>query len=112
MMILLKYILKQKQMNEVYTGGIGSFALFLLIVSFLQQHDESRLEPPIDELLIDFCELYGSEFNYISTGICVNDGGSYFSKDRRGWLNEDQPHLLSIQDPSEEDNVRITNRST
>lgn len=34
--LVLKYFLSQKQLNETYTGGIGSYALVLMIVSFLE----------------------------------------------------------------------------
>ena len=111
-MLVMKYILKQKQMNEVFTGGIGSFALFLLIVSFLQHHEGIRKGTSLSSLLVDFCELYGCEFNYYSAGICVLEGGSYFDKERRGWFNGSQPHLLSIQDPCDPDNVCSTSLLT
>lgn len=39
---ILKLFLLQRNMNEVYTGGLGSFALILSIVAFLKMHT-SRL---------------------------------------------------------------------
>jgi len=32
----LKQFLLQRDLNEVFTGGIGSYSLFLMAVSFLQ----------------------------------------------------------------------------
>jgi non-canonical poly(A) RNA polymerase PAPD5/7 len=46
-------------------------------------------------LLIEFFELYGNYFNYQTTGLCLCDGGSYFTKHTRGW----KPEFLSIEDP-------------
>lgn len=34
--LVLKYFLLQRDLNETYTGGIGSYALVLLVISFLQ----------------------------------------------------------------------------
>jgi DNA polymerase sigma len=39
---ILKLFLLQRNMNEVYTGGLGSFALILSVVAFLKMHT-SRL---------------------------------------------------------------------
>jgi non-canonical poly(A) RNA polymerase PAPD5/7 len=103
-MFVLKYILKLKELNEVYTGGIGSFSLLLMIISFLQ-HRENPNRATIGDLLIDFCEFYGSDFNFYSTGISVTKGGSYFSKETRGWYNEQRAHLLAIEDPNDPENV-------
>merc|ERR1712137_61252 len=106
LMIVIKYILKQKQLNDVYSGGIGSYALFLMIISFLQQTNVDIEVASISSLLIDFCELYGCEFNYYSTGISVASG-SYFSKERRKWVNESNACLLSIEDPGDSSNVSL-----
>lgn len=52
-------------------------------------------------LLIEFFELYGVNFNYFKTGICVTEGGSYFSKEeaQRKMATGYQTNLLCIQDP-------------
>jgi DNA polymerase sigma len=42
---ILKLFLLQRNMNEVYTGGLGSFALILSVVAFLKMHT-SRLPRP------------------------------------------------------------------
>lgn len=34
--LLIKYYLKQFGMNEPYTGGLGSYALIIMIISYLQ----------------------------------------------------------------------------
>jgi non-canonical poly(A) RNA polymerase PAPD5/7 len=71
---------------QVYTGGLSSYALILMVVSFLQLHP--RGEEAVSEkanlgvLLIEFFELYGRHFNYSNTAIIISDGGSYVSKDK------------------------------
>jgi DNA polymerase sigma len=36
LMVLLKQFLAQRHLNEVYSGGLGSYGLIMMIVSFLQ----------------------------------------------------------------------------
>lgn len=52
-------------------------------------------------LVVEFFELYGCYFNYEKTGISLQNGGSYFSKVRRGWVDPRKIDLLSIEDPGD-----------
>jgi len=36
LVLVLKQFLSQRDLNDVYTGGLGSYSLILLIVSFFQ----------------------------------------------------------------------------
>lgn len=40
---ILKLFLLQRCMNEVYTGGLGSYALLISVVAFLQTHHSRTL---------------------------------------------------------------------
>jgi len=54
-------------MNEVWTGGISSYGLILMTISFLQNHKRGEGRNPnvnLGVLLIEFFELYGRQFNY------------------------------------------------
>ena len=78
MVMLLKYILNHRGLNEVWTGGLGSYALTLLVVNFFQQHprDSAKYEGEnLGTLLLEFFELYGRNFNYELNGIRVKDAG-------------------------------------
>ena len=44
LVLVLKQFLLQRDLNEVFTGGIGSYSLFLMAVSFLQV---SKLYPAV-----------------------------------------------------------------
>jgi non-canonical poly(A) RNA polymerase PAPD5/7 len=97
-------------MNETYSGGIGSFVLTMMIVSFLQMKQRQCAVPtrtrngggadgndPADggpqalptpswnlgTLLLEFFHLYGVSFNYYSAGISITEGGSYLVKRKR-----------------------------
>ncbi len=73
-------------MNETYTGGVGSFLLCSMVVSFLQHKQKtsyySDLFPSwnLGTLLLEFLQLYGVTFNYYFTGLSVKDDGKYFPK--------------------------------
>lgn len=69
----------------MFSGGLGSYALTSLIVSFLQLHPkiqsgEIKQEENLGILLIEFFELYGKRFQYDTVGISVRGKGSYFRK--------------------------------
>ncbi|KAL3939488.1 MAG: hypothetical protein SGBAC_005794 [Bacillariaceae sp.] len=87
---VLKYFMASRGLNQPYTGGVGSFLLQMMIVSFLQHRERSvmRNRQPLvynlGGLLIEFLELYGLEFNYVTTGISVRFDGFYFPKGASG----------------------------
>ncbi|XP_028967980.1 terminal nucleotidyltransferase 4A [Galendromus occidentalis] len=87
LVFVLKQYLLQRDLNEVFTGGISSYSLILLVVSFLQRHLRIKeLQSPLSNvnlgvLLLEFFELYGRYFNYAEVGIRIKDGGSYMSKE-------------------------------
>ncbi|XP_056605061.1 terminal nucleotidyltransferase 4B [Triplophysa dalaica] len=104
LVLVLKQFLLQRELNEVFTGGIGSYSLFLMAVSFLQLHYREEVispNPNLGVLLIEFFELYGRHFNYLKTGIRIKDGGSYVAKDevQKGMLDGYRPSMLYIEDP-------------
>ncbi|KAA1078338.1 hypothetical protein PGT21_033770 [Puccinia graminis f. sp. tritici] len=76
LILVIKSVLKQCGMNEVYTGGLGSYSIICLVVSFLQLHPKIQrgdIDPNknLGVLLLESFELYG---------ISVLKGGFYFSK--------------------------------
>lgn len=106
LVIIAKAFLNQRGMNEVYTGGLGSYSIVCLAVSFLQMHPKIRrgeidAEQNLGVLVMEFFELYGCYFNYEEVGISVRNGGSYFSKRQRGWYDFTKKNLLSIEDPTD-----------
>ncbi|XP_068603324.1 terminal nucleotidyltransferase 4B [Brachionichthys hirsutus] len=109
LVLVLKQFLLQRDLNEVFTGGIGSYSLFLMAVSFLQLHYRDDVCSPnsnIGVLLIEFFELYGRNFNYLKTGIRIKDGGCYVAKDevQKNLLDGYRPSMLYIEDPLQPDN--------
>jgi len=83
---VLKYFLAARELNEPYSGGVGSYMLQLMIVAFLQhrERDAKNFNRPsvynLGSLLLEFLELYGVEMNYYTTGISVRHDGFFFPK--------------------------------
>ncbi|KAJ2345898.1 hypothetical protein GGF43_005106, partial [Coemansia sp. RSA 2618] len=107
--LAIKQFLYQRSMNEVYTGGMGSYAITLLVVSMLQMHPRIRsggldATKNLGVLLIEFFELYGKRFNYDNVCVSVLESGQYLDKRRKAFYNHGQPYLLSIEDPCDTSN--------
>ncbi len=87
--IVLKTFLAQRRLNETYNGGVGSFVLSCLVVSFLQMKQRISLACKsvpnwnLGSLLLEFLQLYGIQFNSVITGISIVNGGEYFPKMKR-----------------------------
>ncbi|KAL3859774.1 hypothetical protein ACJMK2_009968 [Sinanodonta woodiana] len=104
LVLVIKQFLLQRDLNEVFTGGISSYGLILLTISFLQLHPRDDAVDPntnLGILLVEFFELYGRNFNYLTTGIRIKNGGSYVKRDE---INKDldnghRPSVVCIEDP-------------
>lgn len=83
---VLKYFLAARELNEPYSGGVGSYMLQLMIVAFLQhrERDAKNFQRPsvynLGSLLLEFFELYGVALNFFTTGISVRYDGFFFPK--------------------------------
>ncbi|KIL67059.1 hypothetical protein M378DRAFT_326166 [Amanita muscaria Koide BX008] len=109
LVLITKAFLGQRSMNEVYTGGLGSYSIVCMAISFLQMHPKIRrgeIDPDknLGVLLMEFFELYGCYFNYEEAGISVRNDGFYFKKRQRGWVDYQKSDLVSIEDPADPSN--------
>ncbi|KAB5586586.1 hypothetical protein PHYPO_G00003410 [Pangasianodon hypophthalmus] len=105
LIFVLKQFLLQWDLNEVFTGGISSYCLILMAISFLQLHpriDCRAANINLGILLIEFFELYGRHFNYLKTGIRVKNGGAYLAKEEmmKAMSSGHRPSMLCIEDPN------------
>ncbi|XP_055965013.1 LOW QUALITY PROTEIN: terminal nucleotidyltransferase 4A [Sorex fumeus] len=104
LILVLKQFLLQRDLNEVFTGGISSYSLILMAISFLQLHpriDARRADENLGMLLVEFFELYGRNFNYLKTGIRIKEGGAYIAKEdlMKAMTSGHRPSMLCIEDP-------------
>ena len=83
---LIKQFLMMRGLNEVVNGGLGGFSVTCLVTSLLQNMPEVQRGTLIPEqhlgfILMEFFNLYGNEFNTITTGIRMTPP-YYFDKVR------------------------------
>lgn len=75
---ILKYYLAVRRLNEPYTGGIGSFLLQLMIVSFLQHRERHALnyrKPSLHNLGCLLLEFLGT--SHVLVRISIFSASSY-----------------------------------
>jgi non-canonical poly(A) RNA polymerase PAPD5/7 len=126
LVLLLKVFLQQRELNEVYSGGVGSYALLVMVAAFLQTHPSRRaargaggrapkggkraaaaaaaaapLEGNLGALLLDFLRLYGRALPPGAVGISCRRGGAFFDKRSRGFANAERPALFAVEDPND-----------
>lgn len=110
--LILKVFLQQRELNEVYSGGIGSYTLLAMLIAHLKicwrgqdlQRGQQSMEHNLGVLLINFFEFYGRKLNTSDVGVSCNSSGAFYLKTDRGFFNSDRPYLLSVEDPQAPDN--------
>lgn len=102
LIIILKCFLKQRDLNETYTGGVGSFLLFCLLLTFLREIrrdyiDQNREDdiPKIllSEYVLKFLDFYAN-FDLLNKQIIIAEGGAIVEK----YIKE---YALSVISPQE-----------
>jgi non-canonical poly(A) RNA polymerase PAPD5/7 len=77
---LIKQLLAMRGLNEPVNGGIGGFSVTCLVISLLQllpqvQSGNMIAEHHLGEILMEFLDLYGNEFNAVTTAIQFDPPG-------------------------------------
>ncbi|KAG9447818.1 hypothetical protein H6P81_013946 [Aristolochia fimbriata] len=110
--LILKVFLQQRELNEVYSGGISSYAVLAMLIAHLKIHwgaknfkgSETSSDHNLGILLVKFFELYGRKLNTWDVGVSCSAAGTFFLKSERGFTTAKRPCLLSIEDPQAPDN--------
>ncbi|OIW11533.1 hypothetical protein TanjilG_26899 [Lupinus angustifolius] len=105
--LILKVFLQQRELNEVYSGGIGSYALLAMLMALLRNIRESQIsaEHNLGVLLVHFFDIYGRKLNTSDVGVSCNGAGTFFLKSSKGFTsNKGRPYLIGIEDPQAPDN--------
>lgn len=105
--ILLKFFLRQRDLNETFTGGVSSYLLFNMIYAYVQYmiRDKEKSEEKLKNMnlgsfLLGFLKFYGYEFNYKELGISIRDGGKFFKKYSRNFPYNENLCFENFQDLS------------
>lgn len=106
LLLVIKCFLQQRTLNEVYSGGLGSYGVLLLVVSHLQmlRYNYPGMSANLGMALQHFFQLYGRFFNYCVTGIAVKDEGCYYNKVQRYDTIPGETLRYSMEDPNDIDN--------
>ncbi len=77
---VIKQFLAMRGLNEPVNGGIGGFSVTCLVTSLLQllpQAQSGNMIPEhhLGEILMEFLDLYGNEFNAVTTAIQFDPPG-------------------------------------
>nr|XP_016498763.1 PREDICTED: non-canonical poly(A) RNA polymerase PAPD5-like [Nicotiana tabacum] len=104
--LILKVFLQQRELNEVYTGGIGSYALLVMLIAMLQNHRNGQASPEqnLGILLVSFFDIYGRKLNTSDVGVSCNGEGTFFLKSSKGFSIKGKQSLISIEDPQTPEN--------
>ncbi|KAJ3239779.1 hypothetical protein HDU81_005277 [Chytriomyces hyalinus] len=109
LMYLLKQFLLMRHLNEPFNGGCGSYALLILVSTFVKLHPLIQVGAtnPLENLgllFIEFLEYYGRSFNYHDLGIkCdLTSGPGFFYKSEYNFARK--PGILTVLDPQDESN--------
>ncbi|KAJ6541593.1 hypothetical protein B0H19DRAFT_1173733 [Mycena capillaripes] len=105
LILIVKAFLSQRNLNNAAYGGLGSYAVILMCISFLQLNPSKRPQDYIDKpmeteslgaLLADFMFYYGIEFPYTTSYISVAEG-KLLPKESAAWITNKVPDGLAIQ---------------
>ncbi|CAJ2505739.1 Uu.00g131330.m01.CDS01 [Anthostomella pinea] len=101
---VIKHFLLMRGLNEPVNGGIGGFSVICMVVNLLHQNPQvqSRSMLPehhLNELLMEFFDLYGNRFKFETTAIRMNPPG-FVRKGEAGPMVYRNYDRLSIIDPN------------
>ena len=109
LMLIIKYALRQRGLNEKYKGGVSSFIIFSLLYYYLNdfkkrieykiKYEKKERIGTLGYLLLGFFNFYGFDFNYQKLGLSIRNGGFLFKR------TDESKHLLCLenfQDSSED----------
>ncbi|CAD8092258.1 unnamed protein product [Paramecium sonneborni] len=72
-MLILKYLLKQKNLNDAYTGGISSFCLTIMLAAIYMCKHYTQNDKK--QILLDFLKKYATQFDPLKEGIYIDGYG-------------------------------------
>ena len=95
---VLKYFLRQRSLNETYSGGVGSFTLFCTVIAAIQEHRRKHTQGgrfTLAHYLLHYFHFYGYELDVSQNGLRIAGTGEIFSKP------PNSPALLTLICPQE-----------
>jgi len=104
LIFVLKQFLVARDFNEVWYGGISSYALITMCIAFLIGNTQQRSrndKTNLGVLLNEFFELYGINLNYKTVAVRVREG-PFVMKGQLKAIHGTS--MLTVEDPLQSDN--------
>ena len=119
LMLLIKYVIRQRNLNQIYTGGISSFIIFTLLYYYIADsrkiieseisiNGEKERLLTLGHLLVGFFNFYAFEFRYEKFGISISNGCHLYKRE------DEAKYILSVknfEDESQDMGVNCFNYS-
>lgn len=111
---VLKQLLQERGLSNTYGGGLSSYCLVLMIVSFLQTSVQQKecerfIEKKLlGDILLRFLEFYGRRFAYQSTGISVMDAKHFALAADPRWCSHGPPPLVLVDPFDNSSNIAVS----
>ena len=120
LMLLIKYVIRQRNLNQIYTGGISSFIIFTLLYYYIadsrkiieseisNNNGEKERLLTLGHLLVGFFNFYAFEFRYEKFGISISNGCHLYKRE------DEAKYILSVknfEDESQDMGVNCFNYS-
>lgn len=116
MIILLKYWLKSRNYNKVYTGGLSSYGLALTVIGYfnvrktvkarkctVEEYQKWIEERDYQRLLVDYLSFWSCQWKLATTMLEPAEGVIY-NKGTKGHCGKKRNSLLCIADPTDPTN--------
>ena len=101
LILLIKYALRQRDLNEIYKGGVSSFIIFTLLYyyivhykktnEYIMKNGKKEEIKTLGFLLLGFFTFYGFDFNYKRLGISIRNGCFLYKR------TDESKHILSVE---------------
>jgi len=75
----LKVYLQQQGLNEPFTGGLGSYGLYLLLTQHIEEHAQTIPKPALGDLLKSFALYYGQSQNFNENTVVRVEGADPYN---------------------------------
>ena len=106
LILVIKYLIRQRNLNQIYFGGISSFIIFSLLYYYISdlkkqiqyeiKNGKKERMMTLGHLLVGFFNFYAFEFKYEKFGISLSNGCHLYAR------NDDNKNLLSIKNFEDE----------
>ena len=97
--LVVKAVLKEAGLNEVFSGGLSSYCTTLMVMAHLLAAGPDAASPATADcgaLLWSFFQRYSREFDYATGAVRVQAGG--FGPKLADWFKPDRPAALAVED--------------